>query len=88
VIALLAVDRDMGIAGVVERGEREFRVAALGLLQAEDVGRATSPMRSRTELMFQVAMVKCKGQPVGGGGRRRMRVGGADASAGATCPQA
>ena len=64
VIALLPVERDVLVAEPLEALERESVVGALGLLQAQDVGLralmnlATRSMRSRTELMFQVVILR------------------------------
>ena len=61
VIALLAVDRLMDIAELLERLGGEKRVGNLGLLKAKDVRRVGlqkpghQRARKRTELMFQVA---------------------------------
>ena len=37
-VALLAVERDVGIAELLELAERELSVGALGFLQAERIG--------------------------------------------------
>jgi hypothetical protein len=62
VIALLAMDGDVFVTQRLQRRKREEIVGNLGFLQADDIRRpgfnscSTIGMRSRTELMFQVAI--------------------------------
>ena len=93
VIALLAVDRDMGITRVPERAEGEIAVRTFRLLQAQNIrpvlGEVTDDksMRRRTELMFHVAIENV----MSGSGRRRPLLARPEREAQASldhCPQA
>ncbi len=92
-IALLAVDRDMPVAGDMNSASGNSASGHLVSCRHSTSGRrsarkrATRSMRRRTELMFQVATVKRKGQPDGSeSGPRRLGFARAEASRGGVLP--